>query len=245
METIKGFKGFDKNLKCKDFQYEIGQRFSINETPKLCSRGFHFSLTLKDAMIYYSNTDGNRYCEIIALGDIVHSANKYVTNLIEIVREVSQEEICATMEGINLGLLKNVSDKGGIICGSLALKLQDYDLGRPIKDIDFIFANNSSVDDVFKNYSNAALGSCIHENKNIKNRRAYYDKDYNFTYDVFVMGEKPYKEVSFYGIKVKVSDPLSVWNKKIEYAVQGHVKHYNDFMKFKNRLDIHIIIREK
>ena len=39
-EVIKSYKGFDKDLKCRDFQYEIGKEY---EEPKAvaCNAGFH------------------------------------------------------------------------------------------------------------------------------------------------------------------------------------------------------------
>jgi hypothetical protein len=41
---VEGYKGTDKNLKCKsDFQYEIGKEYNIDEV-KICEKGFHFCL---------------------------------------------------------------------------------------------------------------------------------------------------------------------------------------------------------
>lgn len=41
-ETIKGFKGFDKDLKCRGYQYELGQDFQEEGKIEACSKGFHF-----------------------------------------------------------------------------------------------------------------------------------------------------------------------------------------------------------
>ena len=62
-EFIKAYKGFDKDLKCRDFQYEIGKEF---EEPKasLCNKGFHACLHPLDVLGYYPPTENNRYCEV-------------------------------------------------------------------------------------------------------------------------------------------------------------------------------------
>lgn len=39
-EVIKSFKAFDKDMKCRDFQYEVGKTYEESEA-KACSKGFH------------------------------------------------------------------------------------------------------------------------------------------------------------------------------------------------------------
>lgn len=39
---IKGYKGFDKNLQCRGFQYKVGETFEEKGTIKACESGFHF-----------------------------------------------------------------------------------------------------------------------------------------------------------------------------------------------------------
>ena len=51
-----GYKGFDKNLKCKDFQYKEGETFKTNEA-ELGSKGFHFVENPLDLFGYYSPSD--------------------------------------------------------------------------------------------------------------------------------------------------------------------------------------------
>ena len=51
-----GFKGFSKELKCNDMQYEIGKTFKENFA-KLCHYGLHFCEYPLDVFNYYSPTD--------------------------------------------------------------------------------------------------------------------------------------------------------------------------------------------
>ena len=60
---MKAFKGFDKDLKCRDFQYEIGKEYE-EKTASLCSRGFHACEYPLDVFCYYSPGEGNRFCEV-------------------------------------------------------------------------------------------------------------------------------------------------------------------------------------
>ena len=59
---MKAYKGFDKNLKCRDFQYEIGGEYT-EENAQLCERGFHACEYPLDVFGYYPPTD-SRFCEV-------------------------------------------------------------------------------------------------------------------------------------------------------------------------------------
>ncbi len=64
---MKAFKGFNKDLKCRDFQYEIGQEYT-EDNAKVCECGFHSCINPMDVFSYYSPTDDNgefnRFCEV-------------------------------------------------------------------------------------------------------------------------------------------------------------------------------------
>ena len=93
---MKGYKGFDKNLCCRGFQYEVGKSYELGENEKLdiCNCGFHFCKKMSWAHEYYSlSNKSTRICEIEALGDVQEKDNKCVTDKIKIVRELSREEI--------------------------------------------------------------------------------------------------------------------------------------------------------
>lgn len=49
---MKMYKGFDKNLKCRGYQFEIG-RTEQEKSAKLCERGFHACAYPLDVFGYY------------------------------------------------------------------------------------------------------------------------------------------------------------------------------------------------
>ena len=59
---MKAYKGFDKNLKCRDFQYEIGGEYTEEEA-SLCNNGFHACENALDTLRYYHPGE-SRYCEV-------------------------------------------------------------------------------------------------------------------------------------------------------------------------------------
>ena len=59
---MKCFKGFDKDLKCRDFQYEIGKEYT-EEKANICNYGFHACEFPMDVFGYYPPSD-SRYCEV-------------------------------------------------------------------------------------------------------------------------------------------------------------------------------------
>ena len=59
---MKLYKGFTKDLKCRDFQYEIGKEYH-EETADLCRAGFHACENPIDTLRYYA-PGSSRYCEV-------------------------------------------------------------------------------------------------------------------------------------------------------------------------------------
>lgn len=59
---MKCYKGFDKDLKCRGFQYEIGKEYEENAAD-ICHKGFHACENPMDVFVYYNPAD-SRYCEV-------------------------------------------------------------------------------------------------------------------------------------------------------------------------------------
>lgn len=57
------YKGFDKDMKCRGFQYEIGKEYTEKGEIRACNNGFHACEVPLDAMSYYP-PGGSRYCEV-------------------------------------------------------------------------------------------------------------------------------------------------------------------------------------
>ncbi len=87
---MKGYKAFDSDLTCRGFQYEIGKTYEMGYRPIICERGFHFCTDIASCYNYYPMEERTRICEIEAIGDIVcDKADKYCTNKIRIIREIT------------------------------------------------------------------------------------------------------------------------------------------------------------
>ena len=66
---IDGFKGTNSEMKCRDYQFRIGETFTVSDEKevKLCEHGFHLCATLKDVFRYYPIGDNNRFFKVKAL----------------------------------------------------------------------------------------------------------------------------------------------------------------------------------
>ena len=93
---VKGFKGFNQDLTCRGFQYEIHKTYEYDGDIELCSQGFHFCRKLRDVHTFY-NLKKSRICEIKADGKIIDGDKKSVCARISIIRELSHEEIDAAI----------------------------------------------------------------------------------------------------------------------------------------------------
>ena len=103
MSGVRGYKVFNPDWTCRNFQYEVGKTFEEEVIPICCDRGFHFCKELKDCFNYYQFDPNNKVAEIIALGDVDDdggNSSKCCTNKIQIAREISWQEV---LDMVNLG----------------------------------------------------------------------------------------------------------------------------------------------
>ena len=99
MAAIKSYKGFDKNLKCRDFQYEIGKEYEMDGEIKVCSRGFHACESPFEVFDHYPMID-SRFCEVEQDGNISKEdrGTKICSSKIKIKAELKLADM------INLGV---------------------------------------------------------------------------------------------------------------------------------------------
>ena len=90
---IKGFKVFNNDWTCRGFKFEVGKEFKHEGEMGLCNAGFHFCRKASDCFNYYDFDSNNKVAEIEALGKVIDSDDKSVTNHIKIVREISWHEV--------------------------------------------------------------------------------------------------------------------------------------------------------
>lgn len=73
-QPIKAYKGFNKDMTCRGYQYEVGKEYEHNGPVEVCASGFHACENPMDVLQHYAPCDdsGNlrRYCEVEQSGDI-------------------------------------------------------------------------------------------------------------------------------------------------------------------------------
>lgn len=91
---MKAYKGFDKNLKCRGFQYEIGKEYEEKEAIA-CKKGFHACENPLEVFNYYPPCNGSRYCEVEQSGEFSENGDdsKVASTKIKIGNEISLEEL--------------------------------------------------------------------------------------------------------------------------------------------------------
>ena len=87
-EKLKSYKGFNKNLQCRGFQYEIGKTYETDGA-KACEHGFHACEVPLDVFAYYPPNE-SRYCEVEQSGELDHDTDdsKVASSHIKIGTEI-------------------------------------------------------------------------------------------------------------------------------------------------------------
>ena len=91
---MKAYKGFNKDMTCRGFQYEIGKEYET-DAADLCRIGFHACENPLDCFSHYAPAT-SRYCEVEIEDNGQRSPedSKVVGKKIKIGAELSTEQIC-------------------------------------------------------------------------------------------------------------------------------------------------------
>lgn len=96
-----GYKGFNSDMTCRDFKYELGRTYKAeNDSVEVCMNGFHFCRKPMQPFFYYtpSNWKGpRRYCSVYGRGKMDLSQQKtdgkVCCSEIEIRRELDSKQL--------------------------------------------------------------------------------------------------------------------------------------------------------
>ena len=105
-KVITSYKGFDKNMQCRDFQYEVGKEYNMDGEINCCNRGFHACKSPLEVWNYYDMLK-SRYAEVEQSGKIdeEEKSTKVCSSHIKIKAELKLADI------INIGVewLKDIT----------------------------------------------------------------------------------------------------------------------------------------
>ena len=92
---IHAYKGFDKDLKCRGFAYEIGKDYEQDGNIKCCNNGFHACEFPLDVFNYYAPGENSRYCTVTQSGvtDKEGGDSKVASSKIHIETEIGLDGI--------------------------------------------------------------------------------------------------------------------------------------------------------
>ena len=85
---IKAYKGFNKDMTCRGFQYEVGKEYEHNGEVEVCESGFHACENPFDVLNFYGDTIENRFCEVEQSGIIKSDNIKTASSKIKIKAEI-------------------------------------------------------------------------------------------------------------------------------------------------------------
>ena len=92
---IKSYKGFNADLTCRGFQYEVGKEYNHTGAVSACNSGFHACENPIDVLGFYPPCDDNgrprRYCEVEQSGNIDRGIDKICSSRLRVVAEIGIE----------------------------------------------------------------------------------------------------------------------------------------------------------
>ena len=117
-KTITTYKGFDKDLKCRGFQYEVGKEYELpkGESVSVCSNGFHACESPLEVLDYYfmdGSANLSRFCEVEQSGEFSKEVDstKVASSKIKIKKEITFADLIEL--GVEWLKEKASNDRGG------------------------------------------------------------------------------------------------------------------------------------
>ena len=150
---IIAYKGFNEDLSCRGFQYEIGKEYCLEGELELCVNGFHACQNPLDVFDYYSMSLYTRYAMVELFGDVDFATDnkKLCATNIRIVKEMSIDEL------VEIGIMSSLPKK-------------DLESGNE-RSYSMMIASDACADIIYPKYEGASIASCGHyASINSKNR---------------------------------------------------------------------------
>ena len=150
---IIAYKGFDEDLSCRGFQYEIGKEYCLEGELELCANGFHACQNPLDVFDYYSMSLYTRYAMVELFGDVDFATDnkKLCATNIRIVKEMSIDEL------VEIGIMSSLPKK-------------DLESGNE-RSYSMMIASDACADIIYPKYEGASIASCgNYASINSKNR---------------------------------------------------------------------------
>ena len=93
-KKIIAYKGFDKDLKCRNFQYEVGKEYEMDGDIKCCERGFHACESPLEVFDHYDMLN-SRFAKVEQSGEIDKEENttKVCSSKIKVKAELKLADI--------------------------------------------------------------------------------------------------------------------------------------------------------
>ena len=110
------YKGFDKNLKCRGFQFEVGKEYSEKGDVKCCKNGFHCCENPFDVLEFYPIIDKdcnfNRFCKVEGSGKEDFDDKKKCYEKLAIKAEIGIKGLVSAMIEFVREKVKDCTDSG-------------------------------------------------------------------------------------------------------------------------------------
>jgi hypothetical protein len=254
---VEGYKFVGQDLKALrgDYQYKIGDNwlYSSNKPIKMCSWGFHFSPTL-ETVENWGNIERDRLFKCVGWvpKDILGKHNdKLVTDHLILGEEVTKDSMEREFISNLLKEFKQLSTQHPslVLGGSLALKLQGFEIDREIGDMDL---NSPYYIELYEGNNKGRIYEKKYKKEDSKEDEdlceelfGVVENDLDDLYfgDTLTSGQDivqsfirdiggkrvkvelitdtdiKYRVIEFEGEKYKVQDSSQIWNAKFRYSI--------------------------